>query len=252
MGSGGGGRRCVANFCCVRNCGVFVKIIDGLKKIFGKSRGSSSGGSTSSYDQNVADLELTVKIQNALTEFREDTRAKSESFEDDIIRECREDLDEFIKELKKYNRIRYGSSMLNIDIGQLERENRKTEDKIHGFIVKRVSKRISLDDTECLEILKLNPGAEKTRRLDEFYQKVLKEAIRALKVIIRDAMEKQTDIVEDYIQRRIDSILYTYDSKTAEFEKIANVKKSGQAEMEEEQIRLAHMVSLCELGLGQL
>ena len=161
MGSGGGGRCCVANFCCVGNCCVFVKI---KEKIFGKSRGSSSGGSTSSYNQNVADLELTVKVQNALTEFREDTRAKSERFEDDIIRECREDLDEFIKELKKYNRIRYGSSMLNIDIGQLERENRKTEDKIHGFIVKRVSKRISLDDTECLEILKLDPGAEKTRR----------------------------------------------------------------------------------------
>ncbi len=247
---GGGGGCCICNFCANCCIGHIIKKI--VKGIFGGSSGSSSGGNTSSYDKNVADLELTVKVQNALTEFREDTRDKSERFENDIIRECREDLDEFLKEIRKYNNIRYGSSMLNINISQLERENRKTEDKIHGYIVKRVSKRISLDDAECLEILKLDPGAEKTRKLDAFYKKVLKEAVNELNDIIRDAMEKQTDIVEDYIQRRIDSILYTYDSKTAEFEKIANVKKFGQAKMEEEQIRLSHMVSLCELALGQL
>ncbi|MBQ8135096.1 MAG: hypothetical protein IJ192_11940 [Clostridia bacterium] len=238
--------------CCVSNCCVANRIKSFFRNLFGKSKGSSSGGSTSSYDSNVADLELTVKVQNALTEFREDTREKSERLENDIIKESRGALDEFIREIKKYNKIRYGGSMLNINISQLERENRKTEDQIHGFIVNRVSKRISLDDAECLEILKLDPGAEKTKRLDNFYKKVLKEAIRELTDILRNAMEKQTDIAEDYIQRRIDSILYTVQNKTEEFQKIENVKKSGQAKMEEEQIRLAHMISLCELGLGQL
>ncbi|MGN0475491.1 MAG: hypothetical protein ACI4IJ_10415, partial [Acutalibacteraceae bacterium] len=132
MGSGGG--------CCVVNCCVGDGIKRFVKNLFGGgSRGSSNAGRTESYDSTVADLEATVKVQNALTMFREDTRARSEDFENDVIRESREALDEFICELKKYNKIRYGNNRLNLNIGSIERENRKTEDKIHGFIVKRVS-----------------------------------------------------------------------------------------------------------------
>lgn len=239
-----GGGCCIGN-CCVGNCCIL--------NLFGrKSRGSSSGGSTSSYDSKAADLEATVKIQDALTMFREDTRAKSERFENDIIKESRVSLDEFIDELRKYNKIKYGNSRLNINISSIEREQRKVEDAIHGFIVKRIAKRISLDDSECLEILKLDAGSEKTKKLDAFYQKVLKEAVLELTGFLRASMEKQTDIVEDYIQRRIDNIVYTLENKKTEFKKIQYVKESDETKMEEEQIRLSYLISLCEYSLEQM
>ena len=246
MGSSGG--------CCVSNHPI-RNIIDGIKRglknIFGGgSRGSSNAGRTESYDSTVADLEATVKVQNALTMFREDTRTRSEDFENDVIRESREALDEFICELKKYNKIRYGNNRLNLNIGSIERENRKTEDKIHGFIVKRVSKRISLDDTECLEILKLNAGADKEKKMDAFYQKVLKEAVGELTDILKEAMEKQTETVEDSIQTRIDSIVSTVEIKAIEFKEIQNAKDKDEAAMEKEQVRLSHLISLCDYGLS--
>ena len=249
---GGGGGCCICN-CCIGNCCVGNAIKEFFSNLFGGgSSGSSSGGRTESYDDKSAELEATIKVQNALTQFREDTRDRSERLENDIIKESRETLDEFLKDVKKYNNIKYGGSRLNVNIGQIERENRKTEDKIHGFIVKRVAKRISLDDNECLEILKLDAGKEKEKRLDEFYKKVLKEAIKDLEEILRDAMEKQTDIVEDHISSRIESIVNTVTNKTNDFNKIQQVKNSDESKMEQEQIKLSHFVTMCDVGLSIL
>ena len=141
---------------------------------------------------------------------------------------------------------------MNLDVGNIEREQRKTEDKIHGFIVKRIAKRVSIDDDECLTILKLDPGSEKTKQMDAFYRKYLKEAIRELTDLLRDAMEKQTQIVEDRLQSRIDSIIYTVENKSSEFEKIQQIKEKDETKMEQEQIRLSHLISICDYGLQQL
>lgn len=247
---GGGGGCYIGNLPCVNCC--IGKI---LKDIFCNDSccvGNSSGGSTESYDSKSADLEATLKVQKALDEFRSDTQSRSAKLENEIIKDSRESLDNFIDELRTYNKIRYGNKRLNINLSNIEREHRKTEDKIHGFIIKRVSKRISLDDSECLEILKLEPGAEKTKKLDEFYKKVLKEAVKELMDVLRDTMEKQTDIVEDKIQQRIDSIVDVCETKTADFEKIQKLKEKDESKIEQEQIRLSHYVALCEYGMSIL
>lgn len=246
-----GGGCCVGN-CCVMACCVGDGIKTFVKSLFGKSSGSSSGGRTESHDTNTADLEMTVKVQYALNEFRTDTQSRSAKLENEIVKESREYLDEFISDLRRYNKLRYGNHRLNINIKSIERENRKTEDTIHGFIVKRVSKRISLDDSECENILKMDAGKAKEDALDVFYKKVLKEAIAELSDELRNSMEAQTDNVEDKIQQRIDSIVDICETKAEEFERIKEVKESDEAEIEKEQLRLAHFVAMCEYGINQL
>ena len=228
---GGGG-------CCIGNCCVANRVKEFFRKIFGKSSGSSSGGDTESYDRDKADIEMTLRVQQALTDFRTDTQSRSEQLENDIVKESREYLDEFLAELRRYNKIQYGRKRLNLNLNSLERENRKTEDMIHGFIVKRVSKRISLDDAECTDILKMDRGKKK--------------AISDLSEELKNSMEKQTDNVEDKIQQRIDSIVEICETKSDEFEQIQKVKESDEAKMESEQLRLSYFVALCDYGIHQL
>lgn len=250
MGGGGG--------CCIGHrkpscINIGGRIGDIARKIFGKSSGSSSGGRTESYDEDkTTTLEETIKVQQALNEFSTDTQSRSEKLENEIVQESREYLDEFIDELKRCNKIRYGNKRLNINIESIERENRKTEDKIHGFIKKRVSGRISLDDIECKNILKMDAGKAKEDALDNFYKKVLKEAVSELSNELRNSMEAQTDNVEDKIQQRIDSIVDICEAKAEEFERIRQVKEADEAEIEKEQIRLAHIVALCDYSINQL
>lgn len=239
--------------CCIGNCCVGVavsNIIEKVKDFFSGSSGSSSGSRTSSYDADKASLEETVRVQKALTEFKTDTEARSSALEKAIIKESRGYLDEFLDEIRKYNKIRYGGRCLNINLENIERENRKTEDKIHGFITKKVSKRISLDDDECKNILKMDAGTEKKKKLDQFYRKVLTEALSELTNILRKAMEQQTDIVEDRIQQRIDAVLETCEAKAADFKQIQKLKNKDENKIEQEQFRLSYMVAMCEYGLS--
>ena len=129
------------------------------------------------------------------------------------------------------------------------RENRKTEDKIHGFIVKRVSKRISLEDDECLGILKMDPGKEKEKALDGFYKKVLKEAVSELSDDLSSNIETQSDNVCNHLQQRIDSIVDVCESKMNEFENIRNIKESDEDKIEQEQIRLTNVIAMCDIAL---
>lgn len=241
---GGGGGCCIGD-CCLMNCCI--------GDFFGsKSKGSSSGGKTESYQADTADLQATIRVQSALTEFRTDTQSRSTKLENEIVKESREYLDSFLEDMRRYNKIRYGNKRLNINLSKIERDNRKTEDEIHGFIVKRIIKRISLDDTECQKILEMEPGKEKEKSLDQFYKKVLKEAVLELSDKLRANMEKQTDTICDRIQQRIDNIIDVCETKTEDFERIRLVKEAGESEVEAEQFRLSHTVSLCELGLSYL
>ena len=70
------------------------------RKLFGSgSRGSESTGATESYDEKSAGVSETYRLQQALSEFREDTRAKSNKFENDIIKESRKAIDVLIADL---------------------------------------------------------------------------------------------------------------------------------------------------------
>jgi len=256
-----GGGCCVTN-CCVMACcvgqvfgcciGDTIKTIVNDIADIGK-RGSSEVASHERYTQSTATVASTVSIQEALTKFQIDTESRSTKLETSIISESRENLDAFIKEIQKYNdTVRYGKTKLNINIRYIERENRKTEDIIHGFIVKRVKEKVSLGDEECKEILAMDAGNAKKERMEEFYKKVLKTAIKDLSEELKKIMEEQTERVCTTIQQRIDSIVDVCESKTEEFEKIRQVKESDEQAVEQEQLRLSHFVAMCEYGLETL
>ena len=151
--------------------------------------------------------------------------------------------------ITRYNKIRLGRRKLNINIRNIERENRKTEDMIHGFIVSRVIKRVSLDDIECVEILKMDAGKEKEKKFDDYYIKVLKEAVNELSDELVKNIEKQSDNICERIQQRIDGIVDVCETKMAEFENISKVKEADEEKMEQEQIRLSNAVAMCDLAL---
>ena len=231
----GGHSRCCRGNCCVGNC---------------------SDCSNSPSQVNIPKIDeraiTQYRRQAALQEFRDSARSKGDGIEKSILSESREYLDELIKDVKRYNKIIYGKKRLNINIERLLRENRETDDSIRGFIEKSVMRRISLDDKDFLQICDIDNEDEKQKKFKAFYKSVLDDAIKDLSNILRSSMENQSDKICDIIQSRIDSIYETCENKKSEFEKIQSVKESGEADIENEQLRLSYMVALCDLGLNVL
>lgn len=67
-----------------------------------------------------------------------------------------------------------------------------------GSVKNPMAKRMSLDDSECLRILKLDSGTEKKKQMKKFSKKVINEAFSNLSVKVRDVLNEQSEDIEEF------------------------------------------------------
>lgn len=230
------------------------RAIEKVKDFFGGSskKTSSNVAYSESFDSERATLQETIRLNKSLTEFRLDIETQSDKLENDIIKVSRTSLDYFIKMLKKQNKIEYAGRKLNLNINAIERDNRETEDMIHGFIKKRVLKDVSLDNSECLEVLSMEKGEEKKKAMKKFLDKVMSKAIIDLSEELKKVIRRQSENVEDKVQVRIDEIEHSLNDNMKNFDKIKSLKESDSAELEKEKLELISVSSVCSMGMAFL
>ena len=251
-GSGGGGIFRCGN--CDK-CGDLIgKVVDTVKSWF--SKGSSSSGSSiskeESYDAENARLEQTVIIQQELTKFRTKCEKECDALERDALKDSRNYIDNLIEFIKNNNSKPYSGQNLNINIERLEKQNRETEDIIRGYIKKKIQKRVSLDDDECLEILKMDKGKDKKDAMTNFLNCILKDAMDGLSKEIEKALKKQLENIKDQINARIESYTERANEKMESFKEIEKIKDSDEHELEERIANLEYKHSLCNFGISLL
>ncbi len=244
MGGGSCGKRCFKSdrTLCIDLGGRF-------KNKFGESSRSTGReiGNTESYSSETAQIAETARIANTLTEFREKIEKKSDKIEQDVLLLSREYIDELIKELKKINNEKYAGQRLNLNIESIERQNRKTEDIIHGHIKKHIQKRISMDDEQCLEILKMETGSNKEKKMTDFINLVLKESMEELSKKIKKVLTEQADNITEKIEDRIVVYENSASEKISSCEEIINLKGKDEKALEKKVGKVAYKLSLCEL-----
>lgn len=248
MGGGGG--------CCIFNCSKCNNhpIRDFFKGLFSKPREKSSSyiSNEEVYDKDKATLQETMRINNALTDFRLQSETHSDSLENRIIKSAREGLDQFLDMLKKQNQKTFAGRKLNLNISAIERDNREAEDMIHGFIKKRILKQVSLDNQKCLEILQMEKGKKKEKAMNDFLKEVTSTAITEISKELQKVIRRQSENVEDKVQVRIDEIEVSLNDNITKFNKIKSLKETDSTELENEKLELISVSSICSLGMALL
>lgn len=239
MGSGGGG-----------GFGGWVR--DKVEKVKNFFRGGSrnagySAGREDSYDPEKARMEETIRINTILTEFRMSVESQSDKLEKSVLRESRKSIDSLIDYLKSVNKQEYAGKQLNLNLSKIQRENRKTEDLIHGYIKKKAQKRVSLDDTECLSILKLPAGKEKEKKMTAFADQIINEAILELTDLIRESMDKQCQNLIEQIEDRVQNVMLLSKDKLKKTKEIEVLKTRDKISLQNEQIKIGYSVSVIDL-----
>lgn len=245
---GGGCGRC-SNFPCITK-----GIRDTIKNIFSKPRSSSSSyiSHEEVYDAEKATLQETMRINNALTDFRLQSETNSDRLEIEIIKAARGGLDQFLDMLKKQNKKTFAGRKLNLNISAIERDNRETEDMIHGFIKKRVLKEVSLDNTKCREVLQMEKGDAKKKAMDDFLKDVTSTAITDLSKELKKVIYRQSENIEDKVQVRIDEIEVSLNENMKKFDKIKSLKETNSAALEAEKLELSSVSAVCSMGMALL
>lgn len=253
MGGGGGCGRCGKWTPCFDSPGCF-DVGGRVKGLFRKTSDHTSSyiSSEDIYDKDKSTIQQTMRINNALTDFRAETEIQTDTTENQIIKLSRSGLDQFLNMLTKQNEKTFAGRRLNLNISAIERDNRESEDMIHGFIKKRVMKEVSLDNDECLSILGMEKGEEKKKAMKKFLDKVMSKAITDLSEELRKVIRRQSENVEDRVQVRIDEIEVSLNDNMKKFEKIKSLKETDSAELEKEKLELISVSSICSMGMALL
>lgn len=225
-----------------------------LGKVFRVFRNdASSTGRTiekeESYDSEKAMLEQTIRVQESLTAFRTRCEKECDALERDVLKDARNYIDDLIEFIKQINSQNYAGQKLNINIERLERENRYTEDIIRGYIKKKIQKRVSLDDNECLEILKMDRGSEKGAAMTKFLNTILRDAMKGLSHEIEKCLKKQLENIKDQINVRIESYTERSNEKMEIFQEMEKIKASDESKLEGRIADMEYKYSLCNVGI---
>ncbi|WP_393966270.1 hypothetical protein [Exiguobacterium sp. S22-S28] len=142
-----------------------------------------------SYDKKTASATETADINYLLVTFGADFEKKADELEEDALYELRQYFSDLITEIEQ--------SDMKISTKRLRRSLTISEKQVQGKLKRFMARRLSIDDMECLHILSLPPGDEKSREMNKFGEKVLVEALEQLADDVIIFVEEQNEVLEE-------------------------------------------------------
>ena len=151
---------------------------------------------------NIENCEINdlSEINRIFNEFIKSIEPKINNIEKSIKDEMYYYLDELVIFIEDNNKlIEHG-----IKINRFKRDIEKLKDSIDGSMKKEISKKISLDNNECIKIIKMIPGEKKTKQMDELVERCLNQAIENTIETIKSSIEDIVEEIEIFIEDRLD------------------------------------------------
>ncbi|EYE89100.1 hypothetical protein Q428_04645 [Fervidicella metallireducens AeB] len=148
-----------------------------------------------SYDKKEADIYTTDRLNEILVSFSEGYFQQATSYENACIKIVEEYYDKLISIIEDVGVTNYNEANLK----SLRNGKKRIAKSIIGAIKDPLAKRMSLDDSECLSILKMDSGLEKKQAMTNFTQKVIKEALNNLSKNVRETLKYQIEDIQDYL-----------------------------------------------------
>lgn len=253
-----GGGCCVGDcgFCCVADCGFccVFKCSDCGDCCVGHCSDCSDNHSSKSSGGYVEDpaAKHSALIANELAEMR--TRATEDAKKDeaDCIKDIDENIQFFVKLLEEVNQKNYGGRSLNLNIDQIKKINEKLHNEVVGFIGKKLDNRLVMTDKELSVILEERDLNKRKKNFNEFYQRVRRDAIRALIEKIETAVREQSESIEREIQNRLNEVKTNMSEETRALEELQNLKQKESSRIAEKQVEYMYYENLCDIMYDNL
>lgn len=179
--------------------------------------------SEKSYNKRTASVHTTDRLNEILVSFSEGYFQQATVIEKDCIRLVEEYYDQLISVIENVP----NEARCTANLKALKKGKNKISKTISGAIKNPLAKRMSLDDSECLKILKMDSGIEKKEAMTKFTQKVIGEAIDNLVKSVRETLNDQTIDIQEYV-----SDLFEEQEKTTQVlkEQFDNMVSNGMLE----------------------
>lgn len=186
--------------------------------------------SEKSYDKKNANIYTTDRLNEILVSFSEGYFQQATGIEKTFIKLVEDYYDELIGIIENVPSNSHSAANLRA----LKTGRSRIVKTITGGIKDPLAKRMSLDDAECLGILKMDSGSEKKTAMTIFTHKVIKEALDNLSKNVRISLNDQIGDIQDYLsgiseeqERTMQVLKEQFDKMVKDNELEQNVKEKN-------------------------
>lgn len=212
-----------------------------VKIIFGKDEEEIKNQKSHNVEKSSAsDIML---LNTALNECRMSFKESFDELESALKKECQRTIDGILEMIDGIN-----SSVKVCNALSMKRQLSYIVDDIDGTAMNHMKKRISLDDAECLAVLKLPAGDLKGSRMRELKKKIYSEAINIVSEKIRKSIMNILDNISDTVEEKAEEIELKADEKKKSFEIISDDSKENISKKEDLKLDSAYFLSIGGLG----
>lgn len=194
-----------------------------IDKVFSKDKTKEKPA----YNPEKSEANEVLELNAALMDYRNEVKQATAELEAEIKKECEKVFTEVIGSLEFANE--------EFEFYRPSRLRRKLDtflQELDGIFANYTSKRISLDDTECLAVLKMRPGDLKGQRMRELKERVFKESVEEINRRMNSFVNEFFEDMEFSVDHRMSEIEQRLEEKIAAFEiaESDDAKHSGRLE----------------------
>lgn len=148
-----------------------------------------------SFERETANVYSTERLNEILVSFSEGYYQQATAIENTCIENVKDYYEDIIRLLEQAS----DTTIINSNLKRLKKEKSRIGNHIQGAIKEELAKKMSLDNSECLQILKMDAGEEKRKAMTKFSKKIINEALDNLSKQVRHTMDEQMEWIEDYL-----------------------------------------------------
>lgn len=197
------------------------------------------------YNPEKSEAEEVLALNADLMDYRSEVKQASAELESIIKEKCEEFFTKAIDDLEAANK--------QFEFYRTSRLKRKLNDflqELDGIFAKYTAKRISLDDADCLAILKMRPGDLKGQRMRELKELVFKESIEELNRKMESFVNEFFEDMEFSVDHRMAEVEQRLEEKITAF-KIAESSNAQHSDrLEEIILRAEYLRSVFAVSEG--
>lgn len=182
-------------------------------------------------------------LNTALNECRMLFKESFDELESELKKECQRTIDGILEMIDGIN-----SSVKVCNVSSMKRQLNYIVDDIDGTAMNHMRKRISLDDSECLSVLKLPAGDLKGTRIQDLKKKIYLEAIDIVSDKIKKAILNILDNISHTVEEKADEIEVKAEEKKKNLEIISDDSMENISKKEETKIDAAYFLSIGNMG----
>ena len=221
---------------------VLELLLYGGKKLIDKFLGDKTEP-LPAYSPENSEADEIMAVNTALFDYREEVKQAAADLEGEMKKICEEAFTQVIESLEEANE--------ECDFYRPNSLKRKLEyflQELGSIVDTCVAKRISLDDTECLAILKMRPGESREQRMRELKRNVFKESIGEINRQLNRFTNDFFEDIEFSINHRLSELAERQEELVAAFEIASKDKDEHSDRLENHMIQAGYVMDVVSLS----